>query len=208
MDGAAPSTTSALDTCQYEKVNLSGLSELSISAAACWCVLRSRNVSHFHRVLDFLNAIYRATPDLLHFRHYAKLSLGLRAETILDLVDRNGTTAETWEVFQQLFPDNPLDVAPHATHRDLEKVLAANSSFQNLVNNLFKDEQYRMCYMKVHLDFGEPFVAVLEKLFRELLARLATALPENRRQELTCILETYSVGTQSCFKDNKSLEVF
>ncbi|XP_063769731.1 TERF1-interacting nuclear factor 2 isoform X3 [Pseudophryne corroboree] len=176
MDGAAPSTTSALDTCQYEKVNLSGLSELSISAAACWCVLRSRNVSHFHRVLDFLNAIYRATPDLLHFRHYAKLSLGLRAETILDLVDRNGTTAETWEVFQQLFPDNPLDVAPHAE--------------------------------QVHLDFGEPFVAVLEKLFRELLARLATALPENRRQELTCILETYSVGTQSCFKDNKSLEVF
>ncbi|XP_053558345.1 TERF1-interacting nuclear factor 2 [Bombina bombina] len=178
-----------------------GLSELSVTAAAVWHVLRCRMTAHFPRVLNFIDIIYKAAPDLLHYRHYAKLSLGLRAKIILDLIGQEGPNNETWRVFQLHFPKCPSDVTSHMTLRDLQKVQSADFSFRTMVKRLFEDDEFRKSYMKeqVALDYGEAFVAVLEKLMRELLVRLSTALSENKRQELQLALESSTLLSGSEF---------
>ncbi|KAM4707674.1 TERF1-interacting nuclear factor 2 isoform 2-T2 [Discoglossus pictus] len=175
------------------------LSELSITAAAVWHVLRSRKTSHFPKVLDFVECIHKATPDLLRYRHYAKLTLGLRATIILDLIGRDGPGEEAQRTFLLLFPICPSDVTSHATARDLQKVQSAELSFREMVEQLFEDDEFRKHYMKeqVALDYGEPFVAVLEKLLREFLVRLSTALCESKRKELKFALENFTMFSES-----------
>ncbi|XP_053323883.1 TERF1-interacting nuclear factor 2 [Spea bombifrons] len=173
-------------------------SDVAITAAACWHVLSARKFSYFPKILDFLECIYRTAPDLFHYRHYAKLSLGLRARILLDLIAQNGTDDETWKTFQKLFPKTPSDAVSYATHRDIHKVQSANASFRSMVKRLFEDDEFRKNYMKeqVALEYGEPFVAMLEKLLRELLVRLNTALSKNNSKQLMIALERYLPCTQ------------
>ncbi|XP_063313225.1 TERF1-interacting nuclear factor 2 isoform X1 [Pelobates fuscus] len=174
-------------------------SGLAITAAACWNVLKFRRFIYFPQVLEFLECVYRTAPDLLHYRHFAKLALGLRATVctalnliILDVIARDGTNKETWRMFQQLFSNSPLEAAPHVTHRALQKVQSADLSFRKMVKRLFEDKEFCKSYMneQVALDYGEPFVAMLQNLMREFLVRLNSALSENKSQKLLSALES------------------
>ncbi|XP_063801563.1 uncharacterized protein LOC134969499 isoform X2 [Pseudophryne corroboree] len=61
-----------------------GLS-LPVVAKAIWQVLKSRDVQNFGRVLDFLDLTHEQAPGLLCYRHYAKLSAGLRGKSRREL---------------------------------------------------------------------------------------------------------------------------
>uniref|UniRef100_A0A670KCD1 TERF1-interacting nuclear factor 2 N-terminal domain-containing protein n=1 Tax=Podarcis muralis TaxID=64176 RepID=A0A670KCD1_PODMU len=56
---------------------------LRLVAAAAWHVVQKQQVHDFPRVLALLAAVKEAAPDLVHFRHYAKLRLGLQAKVSL-----------------------------------------------------------------------------------------------------------------------------
>lgn len=53
---------------------------LRLVAAAAWHVVQERQIHDFPRVLALLEAVWDAAPDLVHYRHLAKLRLGLQAK--------------------------------------------------------------------------------------------------------------------------------
>ncbi|XP_073164723.1 TERF1-interacting nuclear factor 2 isoform X4 [Lepidochelys kempii] len=71
---------------------------LRLAAAAAWQVVRARQVRDFPRVLGLLEAVGRAAPDIVCFRHYARLRLGLQAATPRDL----RLVGEAQETFREL----------------------------------------------------------------------------------------------------------
>lgn len=52
---------------------------LRLALAGAWHALRGRSLGQFPRVLRVLEAVGRAAPAALHFRHWARLRLGLQA---------------------------------------------------------------------------------------------------------------------------------
>lgn len=69
-DAVAAEEEAALDPC----------AALRLVAAAAWHTVQEHRIQDFSRVLALLEAVEDAAPDLVHYRHLAKLRLGLQAE--------------------------------------------------------------------------------------------------------------------------------
>ncbi|MBN3285870.1 ATTY aminotransferase, partial [Polyodon spathula] len=58
---------------------------LRILSTAMWCIMKSEDMEHFPRILEFLEWSYEENPDLVCFRHYIKMCTALKAKTRRDI---------------------------------------------------------------------------------------------------------------------------
>uniref|UniRef100_A0A8C5QJZ1 TERF1-interacting nuclear factor 2 N-terminal domain-containing protein n=1 Tax=Leptobrachium leishanense TaxID=445787 RepID=A0A8C5QJZ1_9ANUR len=152
-------------------------SELLVVARAVWQVMRKRDTQHFGRVLEFLEVIRSQTPDMLCYRHHAKLSLGIKGKIVLDMVEKRHSLMDILKALNHHFPPvYPKD--PHATRRDLFKVRQCSSHFRRLILRMIRDDKFRLDYVERRLqeDYGESFMVALERLLWEALHRLQAIL--------------------------------
>uniref|UniRef100_A0A8C3PRZ0 TERF1-interacting nuclear factor 2 N-terminal domain-containing protein n=1 Tax=Calidris pygmaea TaxID=425635 RepID=A0A8C3PRZ0_9CHAR len=71
---------------------------LRLSLAGAWHVVRGRSLGQFPRVLGLLEALGRAAPGALRFRHAARLRLGLQAAVTILL---------GWPIPAAILPPSP-----------------------------------------------------------------------------------------------------
>nr|XP_060635953.1 TERF1-interacting nuclear factor 2 isoform X1 [Anolis sagrei ordinatus]XP_060635955.1 TERF1-interacting nuclear factor 2 isoform X1 [Anolis sagrei ordinatus] len=160
---------------------------LRLVAAASWHVVEERQVCDFPRVLAMLEAVGEAAPDLVHFRHLAKVQLGLQAKVIMTMLQNEESYGQIYEAVDAFFPEhNPTMAHPKATAEDLELVQAAQDNFRDLVLNLLSDRGERDKYVQEHLenDYGEAFSNVVEELFCDYLWQLESTLPKPDLEKL------------------------
>uniref|UniRef100_A0A6J0V1W3 TERF1-interacting nuclear factor 2 isoform X1 n=2 Tax=Pogona vitticeps TaxID=103695 RepID=A0A6J0V1W3_9SAUR len=159
---------------------------LQLVAAASWHVVRERHVHSFPRVLALLEAVGEAAPDLVHFRHFVKVRLGLQAKVIMAMLQEEQPHEKVYEAMDRYFPEREPEPHPEATARDLALVREAQENFRDLVFGLLRDPREREKYVQEHLenDYGEAFLRVVEDLFFDYLAQLESVLPEPNFQQL------------------------
>ncbi|MEE6500363.1 hypothetical protein FKM82_003752 [Ascaphus truei] len=124
-------------------LRLDGTPSVPVVAKAVWHVMQRRDTPQFGRVLDFLEGIHEQVPELLCYRHYAKLSAGLRGKMVLNMVEQRCPLMDILKALNCHFPPACPD----------------DPSTKKLPN-----------------EYGETFMAVLEKLLWEFLCRLQTVL--------------------------------
>ncbi|XP_061448130.1 TERF1-interacting nuclear factor 2 isoform X2 [Rhineura floridana] len=159
---------------------------LRLVAAAAWHVVRERQVHDFPQVLALLAAVGEAAPDLVHFRHLAKLRLGLQAKVIMNMLQEEQPSGEIYNAIDTYFPETETPPHPKATDQDLKLVQTAQGNFRDLVLGLLRDRGQREKYVQEHLenDYGESFLHVVEELFHDYLWQLENTLPEPHFQQL------------------------
>ncbi|XP_067389270.1 TERF1-interacting nuclear factor 2 isoform X2 [Emydura macquarii macquarii] len=159
---------------------------LRLVAAAAWRTVRARRSRDFPRVLGLLEAVGRAAPDTVRFRHAARLRLGLQAAVVMALVREQQPAGKIFDALDTYFPEGERQRPPLATARDLRLVGEAQETFRELVLGLLSDPQRRDTYVEEQLEaeYGEPFLVGLEGLFYEYLGRLESTLPPPQLQEL------------------------
>ncbi|XP_008117766.1 TERF1-interacting nuclear factor 2 isoform X3 [Anolis carolinensis] len=160
---------------------------LRLVAAASWHVVKERQVCDFPRVLAMLEAVGEAAPDLVHFRHLAKVRLGLQAKIIMTMLQNEEYFGHIYGAVDAFFPEHNSTVThPKATAEDLQLVQAAQNNFRDLVLNLLSDHVERDKYVQEHLenDYGEAFSNVVEELFCDYLWQLERTLPKPDYQKL------------------------
>ncbi|XP_042331168.1 TERF1-interacting nuclear factor 2 isoform X2 [Sceloporus undulatus] len=155
-------------------------------SAAAWHVLHKRQVYNYPRVLALLETIGEAAPDLVHFRHLAKIRLGLQAKVIMTMLQEEQPHGKIYDAIDTYFPENTPLSHPKATAEDLELVQAAQENFRDLVLGLLSDRRQQDKYVQEHLenDYGEVFSRVVEELFCDYLWQLESTLPEPNFQQL------------------------
>ncbi|XP_043914338.1 TERF1-interacting nuclear factor 2 isoform X2 [Protopterus annectens] len=163
---------------------------LHLAAAAVWHTVQKRQTHHYSKAVEFVEAINDSAPDLVSFRHYAKLSMGLKAKVLLDMFVTDAPHEKIFQTLDLYFPDS-APRHPLATKRDVAKIGEAQKAFRELVEQLIKDKHYREQYLKEEMDeeYGETFLAALQKLLWEYIVRLDSTLPKLPVSEL---LETAS----------------
>ncbi|XP_063177946.1 TERF1-interacting nuclear factor 2 isoform X2 [Chroicocephalus ridibundus] len=154
---------------------------LRLSMAAAWRVVRGRSPARFPRVLALLEAVGRAAPGALHFRHAARLRLGLQAAVVVHMLQEARPAGKILDAIDTFFPEEEAAGGGHgpASPRDLAMVGEAQESFREMVLGLLADPRRRDAYLQgpAREEYGEPFLEALERLFHECLERLESALP-------------------------------
>ncbi|XP_018097695.1 TERF1 (TRF1)-interacting nuclear factor 2 L homeolog isoform X1 [Xenopus laevis] len=151
--------------------------DLPAVTSAIWQVMQRRETQHFGRVLEFLELVHAQVPDLLCYRHHAKLSVGLRGKMVLDMVEKSCSLMSILTALNLHFPPSLPD-EPNTVLRDHSRLQRCHSHFRKLVLRLIRDDKFRSNYIETKLqsEYGETFMASLEKLLWEFLYRLQTVL--------------------------------
>ncbi|XP_049653226.1 TERF1-interacting nuclear factor 2 [Accipiter gentilis] len=158
---------------------------LRLALAGAWHVVRGRSLVQFPRVLGLLEAVGRAAPAAVRFRHGVRLRLGLQAAVVVQMLQEAQPDGKIFDAVDSFFPEG--DAAPAAGHaqatpQELAMVAEAQESFRDLVLALLADRGRRAAYLQgpARQEYGEPFLEALEHLFYEYLQRVESALPPPR----------------------------
>ncbi|KAM8781064.1 TERF1-interacting nuclear factor 2 isoform 1-T1 [Rhynchonycteris naso] len=173
-----------------------GPAALRFAAAASWLVVRGRCVEHFPRVLEFLRSLRAAAPGLVRYRHHERLCMGLKAKVVVELILQGRPWAQVLNALHHHFPESgPVVRDPKATKWDLKKISEAQEAFCQQVKQLAEapaDLTWKL--QELEQEYGEPFLAAMEKLFFEYLCRLEKALPIPQAQQLQDVLKWMQPG--------------
>ncbi|XP_074787259.1 uncharacterized protein LOC141973054 isoform X1 [Athene noctua] len=154
---------------------------LRVVLAGAWRALRGRRPGQFPRVLGLLEAVGRAAPGAVRFRHGARLRLGLQAAVVVQMLREEQPDGKIFDAVDSFFPEGevPAEGRGLATPQELAMVGEAQESFRELVLSLLADQGRREAYLQgpAGEEYGEPFLRALERLFYEYLQRVESALP-------------------------------
>ncbi|XP_075182160.1 TERF1-interacting nuclear factor 2 [Anomaloglossus baeobatrachus] len=152
-------------------------SPLSALIRASWLVMKKRDVRNFGRILEFLELTHKQVPHLLCYRHHAKLSTGLRGKIMLHMMEEKKPLLDVLSALNRHFPPVFPDDSD-AAQRKAVKVQQCKINFRRLVLRMIRDETFRQHYVEntLHLEYGDAFMAALEKLLWEFLYRLQIVL--------------------------------
>ncbi|XP_061448131.1 TERF1-interacting nuclear factor 2 isoform X3 [Rhineura floridana] len=148
---------------------------LRLVAAAAWHVVRERQVHDFPQVLALLAAVGEAAPDLVHFRHLAKLRLGLQAKVIMNMLQEEQPSGEIYNAIDTYFPETETPPHPKAEHLENDY----GESFLHVVEELFHDYLWQL-----ENTLPEPH-------FQQLLDAACTQGPDHAPQPDATILSRY-----------------
>ncbi|PNJ35545.1 TINF2 isoform 10, partial [Pongo abelii] len=165
-------------------------------AAASWQVVRGRCVEHFPRVLEFLRSLRAVAPGLVRYRHHERLCMGLKAKVVVELILQGRPWAQVLKALNHHFPESgPIVRDPKATKQDLRKILEAQETFYQQVKQLSEAPvDLASKLQELEQEYGEPFLAAMEKLLFEYLCQLEKALPTPQAQQLQDVLSWMQPG--------------
>ncbi|XP_064416449.1 uncharacterized protein LOC102346938 isoform X2 [Latimeria chalumnae] len=190
-----PALTAAPPVLQGDSLTLEALQlfipPIQLSAVAIWYTVKKREVKRYGNVLEFLEVVNMAAPDLACCRHYAKLSMGLSAKMIMEMLRESSAPKEILNALESYSLKTVMN-HPEASLRDKKKIGEAWKNLQQQVRLLLRDEKCRQRYLKEEFDleYGEEFSAVLENLLWEYLVRLESTLPKISIKQLVSILDS------------------
>ncbi|KAG9274468.1 hypothetical protein AMEX_G11390 [Astyanax mexicanus] len=149
---------------------------MRLVSAAVWKVMQQRDVMQYGKLEEFVTSVSESVPGLLSYRHQAKLTVGLRAQFILQQLRVSSS------------PDPDL-IVPHLERlrappiskgkRKIQKVELAVKNFHTLVHTLLKNPERRKQFFQEEFDsqYGPQYDLAVEKLLWEFLTRLDQLLP-------------------------------
>nr|KAF6270895.1 hypothetical protein mMyoMyo1_019132 [Myotis myotis] len=174
-----------------------GPAALRLAAAASWRAVRGRYVEYFPRVLEFLRCLRAAAPGLVRYRHHERLCMGLKAKVVVELILQGRRWAHVLNSLYLHFPVSGPTVVrdPKATEQDLKIISEAQEAFRQQVKLLAEaPEDLDWKLLELEQEYGEPFLAAMEKLFFEYLCRLEKALPTPHTEQLQDVLSWMQPG--------------
>ncbi|XP_069630529.1 TERF1-interacting nuclear factor 2 [Haliaeetus albicilla] len=125
---------------------------LRVALAGAWHVVRGRSLGQFPRVLGLLEAVGRAAPAAVRFRHGARLRLGLQAAVVVQMLQEAQPDGKIFDAVDSFFPEGDAPPAAghaQATPQELAMVGEAQESFRDLVLALLADRGRRAAYLQV-----------------------------------------------------------
>ncbi|XP_011946662.1 PREDICTED: TERF1-interacting nuclear factor 2 [Cercocebus atys] len=169
---------------------------LRFAAAASWQVVFFFFFFHFPRVLEFLRSLRAVAPGLVRYRHHERLCMGLKAKVVVELILQGRPWALFFFFFYHHFPESgPIVRDPNFFFFFLNKLLEAQETFYQQVKQLFFFFFFLASKLQeLEQEYGEPFLAAMEKLLFEYLCLFFFFFSTPQAQQLQDVLSWMQPG--------------
>lgn len=146
---------------------------LHLLSASMWQILKKKHVTCFWKVSEFVLFVMETVPELLLFKHWTQLILGLRARFILELC-RTGEDQQLIKSYLENMKTQQLTL-----HKELPEEERAWDDFNDLIHSLLEHNQERqVIFQEIWCEeYGCQFDSDLEMLCWEFFCRLNQLLP-------------------------------
>ncbi|KAM4614637.1 uncharacterized protein ACJ7VT_009903 [Polymixia lowei] len=147
-----------------------------LMTASLWQVIQQQHVMNYWKVAEFVSLVMEMVPELLMYKHWTQLHLGLQARYILELC-RSKQPVDPGFVMSHLDKVKPL--TPLLGDVNEPEVEGVEDNFLELVQTLLKDpEEREHFFLEVFpVEYGPQYDSDLQTLFGEFLCRLTQLLP-------------------------------
>ncbi|MGH0155990.1 UNVERIFIED_CONTAM: hypothetical protein FKN15_050924 [Acipenser sinensis] len=160
----------------FEDLSKIGILHLRILSTDMWCVMKSEDVEHYPKILEFLEWSHKENPDLVCFRHYIKMCTALKVKTRRDIKKLKLCFQQFRKLVLRMIRDESFRKQYIEVDLENEYVDQQRSGyyFQSKVNPIGVVQPV-MCFVVVVVqgedvyEHDEQFTSALEKLFWEYL---------------------------------------
>ncbi|XP_030611060.1 zinc finger protein 184-like isoform X2 [Archocentrus centrarchus] len=173
---------------------------LRLVSAAIWQTIQQKVVSDYGMLEEFVSMVTDIVPELLTSRQRAELSLGLRAQLILDLCQLEAPAA--FEIIQPHLDRMQVLINTWLMEAGGTNIELPLSNFVDLVNSLLNDpEEREHFFQKVFpVAFGPAYTETLHTLMWLFLSRLEKLLPLQTFQQVASMVGETSSVLEDCMQ--------
>ncbi|KAI9518251.1 hypothetical protein NQZ68_038917 [Dissostichus eleginoides] len=152
---------------------------LRVSSAQVYSIVKSRDMQHFERVLNFLEDTHRLLPSLVAPIKHMKVMFGLKTLLIMWMLRERRGMVETVCKISKFFPSKLPQYQDQCSQHEMFLMRKNHVEFKALAQTLAMDKDKREDYIKNHMEeqYGEHYAQKVEDRLLHYLQQLETVLP-------------------------------
>ncbi|XP_063754644.1 uncharacterized protein LOC134874535 [Eleginops maclovinus] len=152
---------------------------LRVSSAQVYSIVKSRDMQHFERVLNFLEDTYRLLPSLVAPIKHMKVLFGLKTMLIMWMLRERRGMVETVCKICNFFPSKLPQYQDQCNQHEMFLMRKNHVDFKALAQTLAMDKDKSEDYIKNHMEeqYGEHYAQKVEDRLLQYLQQLETVLP-------------------------------
>ncbi|XP_040894239.1 mucin-17 [Toxotes jaculatrix] len=152
---------------------------LRVASAQVYSIVKNRDIEHFERVMDFLDATYRLLPRLVAPIKHMKIMFGLKTMVIMWMLREGRGMVDTVVKITQYFPSKLSQYQDHCNQHEMFLMRKNNLDFKTLAQALAMDKEKLADYIKREMgkQYGERYAQKVEDRLLHYLHQLETVLP-------------------------------
>ncbi|KAK7904415.1 hypothetical protein WMY93_017022 [Mugilogobius chulae] len=146
---------------------------VQLLAASMWQIVKKKDIQSYWKVSDFVSFVMESVPELLLFKHWTQLILGLRAQFILELCEKG----EGEKLIQSHL--EKIKTQPSTQLREASDEKKVVSDFAELIHTFLVESQDKQTFFQEvwSEESRALFNSDLQMLFWEFLCRFNQLLP-------------------------------
>ncbi|XP_028813903.1 uncharacterized protein LOC114766819 [Denticeps clupeoides] len=164
----------------WGSLSLQDSCSVRVAAAEAWAVLKARDVQHFERVVDFLEAVHKLLPCLVSPMKHMKILFGFKTLIIMWMFREDHRSDKTMEKVLRFFPCH-FSQYNKCGRRNRGMMKKIHQDFSDFSRILAKDDGARRSYIRDLMEeqYGELYARKLQERLHHYLKQLEAALPRS-----------------------------
>ncbi|XP_069018533.1 serine-rich adhesin for platelets [Embiotoca jacksoni] len=152
---------------------------LRVASAQVFSIVKTRDMEHFERVMDFLQATYQLQPRLVAAIKHMKIVFGLKTMVIMWMLKEGRGMIDTVSKIVQFFPSKLPQYQDQCSQREMFLMRKNHVDFKGLAQALAIDKDKFKGYIKNQMEeqYGERYGQKVEERLLHYLCELETVLP-------------------------------
>ncbi|KAM9755072.1 uncharacterized protein ACNS7B_007734 [Menidia menidia] len=152
---------------------------LRVSSAQIYAIVKTRDITSFERVIDFLESTFRLLPTLVPAIKHMKIMFGLKTMVIMWMLKEEKGMVETVSKIGEFFPNKLPQYQDQCSQHEMFLMRKNHVDFKSLAQSLAIDKARLKDYMKNQMEqqFGDRYAQKVEDRLLDYLQELEAALP-------------------------------
>lgn len=164
----------------WESLNLDESWRVRVASAQVFIIVKNRQISHYERVLAFLENTNKLLPTLVPAIKHMKIAFGLKTMVIMWMLKEGAGSVNVVQKINKYFPRKLPQYQEHCRKHEMYLMKKNQLDFRTFAQSLIMDKQKLNDYIQNHVEeqYGDHYAQKTEERLLNYLQELDKALPK------------------------------
>lgn len=165
---------------EWEPLSLDESWRVRVASAQVFVIVKNRQISHYERVLAFLDNTNRLLPTVVPAIKHMKITFGLKTMVIMWMMKEGAGPVNVVQKINKYFPRKLPQYQEHCRKHEMYLMKKNQLDFRTFAQSLIMDKQKLDDYIKKHVEeqYGDLYAQKTEERLLHYLQELDKALPK------------------------------